>query len=57
MSETITTFCDYCNNLQERRPDGRGWCEWPEEVAIKNLEWQRTKDGFIMCPDCQDGEK
>lgn len=58
MSEIVTTFCDFCNEFQQRNPDGRGYTDCPTKIAVKECWWVRRKlpDGTmgIMCPDCQD---
>jgi len=53
MSESITTFCDICNQGQDRNQTGRGYCDCPEEDAIANFDWIRNKEGSIVCLDCQ----
>ena len=53
MSETIITFCDFCNLEQSRNSDGSGYTECPEEVAISEFDWKRVGKK-IMCRECQD---
>lgn len=55
--ELRTTFCDICNPAQLRRSDGRGYCDWPQAVAVNEIGWNVDSKGRHVCPECQENEE